>query len=155
MVSTLVPDELWEEVRLFLPAEPERRKGGRPKADSRTCLAGILFVLRSGCPWNSVPPELGSSGATCWRRLRHWEECGAWKNMFSVVQKHTREPLADGPLLESRDCSGLALPDIRVPCGGTTHMTAVEPPRMVTGATLGGVSEGGICPAPDTASGSV
>ena len=40
---------------------------------------GIVFVLRSGIPWELLPQELGCGcGMTCWRRLRDWQEAGIW-----------------------------------------------------------------------------
>lgn len=34
------------------------------------CLRGVLFVLRTGLPWEWMPQEVfGVSGVTCWRRL--------------------------------------------------------------------------------------
>jgi transposase len=42
-------------------------------------LTGILFVRRSGIPWELLPQELGcGSGMTCWRRLREWQATGLW-----------------------------------------------------------------------------
>ena len=36
----------------------------------RAALGGIIFVLRTGCPWRLLPRALGcGSGVTCWRRL--------------------------------------------------------------------------------------
>jgi transposase len=47
---------------------------------------GILFVLRSGIPWEMLPQELGcGSGMTCWR-LRAWQEAGIWQLIhFSLL----------------------------------------------------------------------
>jgi transposase len=43
-------------------------------------LNGILFVLRSGIPWEMLPQEMGcGSGMTCWRRLRDWQAAGIWR----------------------------------------------------------------------------
>src|SRR5205085_7332394 len=47
-------------VEPFLPTPPGRSKGGRPRVPDRACLTGILFVLRSGIPWQVLPQELGS-----------------------------------------------------------------------------------------------
>lgn len=48
----------------------------------RACLTGILFVMRSGIPWQMLPQELGGgSGMTCWRRLRDWQAEGVWDLM--------------------------------------------------------------------------
>ncbi len=77
MKRELVPDALWSRVAPLLPARPPRPKGGRPPCDDRACLRGILFVLRTGLPWEWLPQEVfGVSGVTCWRRLRDWAQAG-------------------------------------------------------------------------------
>jgi len=80
--SSLVPDALWEAIEPLLPHEPPKPKGGRPRLPDRAALAGIVFVLRTGCPWRLLPNELGcGSGTTCWRRLRDWQEAGVWQRL--------------------------------------------------------------------------
>src|SRR5439155_11311003 len=83
MAKPLVPDELWEVVRPMLP--PHRRRPGRrgrPPADDRAALGGILFVLKTGIPWEYLPQEMGcGSGMTCWRRLRDWHRAGVFKRL--------------------------------------------------------------------------
>ena len=52
----------------------------------RAALAGILFVLRSGIPWEMLPQEMGcGSGMTCWRRLRDWQKAGVWDRLHQVL----------------------------------------------------------------------
>ena len=79
MAKPLVSDKLWEEVEPLLPPTPLRPRGGRPRIPDRAVLTGIIFVLRTGTPWELLPPEMGcGSGMTCWRRLRDWQEAGVW-----------------------------------------------------------------------------
>src|SRR6187455_388817 len=80
MAAALLPDVLWDLVEPFLPIPSRRPQGGRPRVSDRACLTGIVFVLRSGIPWQMLPQELGcGSGMTCWRRLRDWQETGIWQ----------------------------------------------------------------------------
>jgi transposase len=52
----------------------------------RACLTGIVFVLKSGIPWEMLPQELGcGSGMTCWRRLRDWHEAGVWERLHQTL----------------------------------------------------------------------
>jgi transposase len=82
MAKELVTDELWEVVEALLPEEPPKPKGGRPRVDDRAALTGILFVLKSGIPWEMLPQEMGcGSGMTCWRRLKEWNEAGVWERL--------------------------------------------------------------------------
>ena len=86
MSTPLLPDGLWNLIQPLLPAVPFRPKGGRPRLSDRACLNGILFVLRSGIPWEMLPQELRcGSGMTCWRRLRDWQEAGIWQLIHLVL----------------------------------------------------------------------
>ena len=42
------------------PLLPPRVRTGRPRADDRKTLEGILFVLRSGCRWQDVLRRYGA-----------------------------------------------------------------------------------------------
>ena len=82
MAKPLISDELWQIIEPLLPAEPPKPKGGRPRLSNRAALSGIVFVLKTGIPWEMLPPEMGSgSGMTCWRRLRDWQEAGVWEQL--------------------------------------------------------------------------
>lgn len=86
MAKKLVSDELWEVVEPLLPPEPDKTDGGRPRMDNRTALTGIIFVLKSGIPWEMLPQEMGcGSGMTCWRRLTEWNEAGVWQELHQVL----------------------------------------------------------------------
>ena len=92
MAPPIVSDELWQIVEPLLPVEPPKPNGGRPRIPDRRCLAGILFVLRTGLPWEDLPQELGCGcGMTCWRRLRDWQEAGVWKRLQHELLNRLRD----------------------------------------------------------------
>ena len=86
MSKPLVSDELWEAIEPLLPVEPPKPQGGRPRVPDRATLTGIVFVLRSGIPWELLPQEMGcGSGVTCWRRLRDWQAAGVWDRLHRTL----------------------------------------------------------------------
>ena len=86
MARPLIPKALWAELAPLLPPPPPRPKGGRPRVPDRAALTGILFVLKSGIPWEMLPREMGcGSGMTCWRRLRDWQRAGVWALLHRIL----------------------------------------------------------------------
>src|SRR3954454_17144566 len=88
MAMPLLPDALWAKVEPLLPPPKPRRFRfpGRKPVDNRKALTGILFVLKTGIPWEDLPQELGcGSGMTCWRRLRDWHGAGVWEKVWRVL----------------------------------------------------------------------
>jgi transposase len=86
MAKPLLTDELWERIKRHIPPEPPKPKGGRPRVSDRACLTGILFVLKTGAPWEYLPREMGcGSGMTCWRRLRDWQTTGLWQKIWRAL----------------------------------------------------------------------
>jgi transposase len=79
-----VSDEQWEKIGALIPKRKRSPRGGRPPADNRTCLEGILWVLRSGARWRDLP-ERYPSPSTCWRRLVEWEGEGILVEIWQAV----------------------------------------------------------------------
>jgi transposase len=88
-------DRLWLRVGQLLPPQPPRPKGGRPRADDRSCFEAIVFVLRNGLRWRDLP-ERFPSAVTCWRRHTQWTADGIWEQLWRVVL----DELADAGLLD-------------------------------------------------------
>ena len=94
MSQRLIDDALWSRVAPLLPKPPRRRwkTMGRPRVPDRAALTGILFVLRSGIPWQMLPKEMGcGSGSTCWRRLVRWQRAGVWRRLHTVLLAELRQ----------------------------------------------------------------
>lgn len=86
----LLTDAQWEKIQPLLPKRPTRPQGGRPPANDRKVLEGILWILRSGARWQDLPDEFPHP-STCWRRLRNWEEQGIWLNIWRAFLSELNE----------------------------------------------------------------
>jgi transposase len=94
MKQERIADDLWRRIEPILPPEQPRPRGGRPRVPDRDALAGIMFVLRTGIAWEHLPQRFGcGSGMTCWRRLREWQQAGAWPKVRHVLEEglHTAD----------------------------------------------------------------
>ena len=86
-MAELVSDELWNRIEPLLPPlPPPSPKGGRPRVEHRPALAGIVFVLKTGIPWQALPTEMGcGSGSTCWRRFAAWTRLAVWSKLHALL----------------------------------------------------------------------
>jgi putative transposase len=55
-----LPDELWERIEPILAEGYPPAATGRPRADLRRVLDGIIYRLRSGVQWNQLPRCFGA-----------------------------------------------------------------------------------------------
>jgi transposase len=85
-MDTFVVYTLWNVIEPLIPNHPRSPKGGRRRVDDRLCFNGILFVLREGLRWQSLPTALGyGSGSTCWRRFQEWTAAGVWEHTHGLL----------------------------------------------------------------------
>jgi transposase len=94
MAKPVLDEDLWGLIEPLLPPPKRRRRRhpGRKPLGNRAALTGILFVLRTGIPWEYLPLEMGcGSGMTCWRRLRDWQRRGVWRKVHRVLLARLRE----------------------------------------------------------------
>jgi transposase len=59
MAKPLLSDELWEIIEPIPPKWTSSPKGGQPRLEDRKALIGVLFVLKTGIPWEDLPCEPG------------------------------------------------------------------------------------------------
>ncbi len=91
MAKPILDDELWAMIQPLLPSPKRRRKRypGRKPIGQREALSAILFVLKTGLPWEHLPQELGwGSGMTAWRRLHAWQKKGVWNKIHAALLAH-------------------------------------------------------------------
>lgn len=69
-------DAQWAVLEPLIPPVPRRPDGrGRPWRDPRDVVNGVLWVLRTGAPWNDLPSRYPPS-STCHRRFQTWVKDG-------------------------------------------------------------------------------
>jgi transposase len=85
-------NEQWDRLRPLLPAEKPRT--GRPNLDHRRIINGILWILRTGAPWEDLPARYGTRGTVSSRYYR-WRQAGIWDRILADLQAQAD---ADGRL---------------------------------------------------------
>jgi len=76
-------DDLWtiiEPILLDDAPPPPKEHGGRPRIDWRQAINGIIFRLRSGCPWNKLPERFGSD-----RSIHRWFQRWCRNGVFAKI----------------------------------------------------------------------
>jgi transposase len=63
--------------------KPRTKKGGRPPAEPRKLLDGMLYVLRTGCQWKMLPREY-YAGSTTHRYFQRWARQGVFRKMWQL-----------------------------------------------------------------------
>jgi transposase len=84
-------DVQWQIVDGILPGDRVRADGrGRPWSDRRMVLNGVLWILRTGAPWQDLPPRYGPY-QTVHRRFQNWVRSGALEKVLLAVAEHLQE----------------------------------------------------------------
>ncbi|MCP5004426.1 MAG: IS5 family transposase [Planctomycetes bacterium] len=82
-----------EEFAIMAPYLPAAKPLGRPrKTDLREVVNGILYVLRTGCPWNLLPKDFPPA-STVYGYFRQWLKDGIWASMHHALVMAMREHL--------------------------------------------------------------
>ena len=83
MEGHALSDAQWERLRPLLPPPPQGR--GRPRADDRRVVDGILWRLATGVPWRDLPARFGP-WRTVYSRFRRWQQAGVWERVLAALQ---------------------------------------------------------------------
>lgn len=85
-------NDQWERLKPLLP--PQKPRTGRPAADHRRILNGMLWIHRTGAPWRDLPERYGP-WQTVASRFYRWTEAGVWDRILTAL--HT-EAEAEGEI---------------------------------------------------------
>ena len=77
-------DAQWNRIKRLLP-NPKNR--GRPRANEREVINGILYVLSTGCRWEDLPHDIEASYQTCNRRLLEYQRRRVWQKILGELMK--------------------------------------------------------------------
>jgi transposase len=95
-----ITDEEWQRVAPLLPElRPRSELRGRPLANTRSVLNGVLWVMYSGATWSAMPRKYPSY-QTCHRRFKAWYESGVLKRVTEQLLGTASEELCS--LMEAR-----------------------------------------------------
>lgn len=84
-MATATPTDLTDrQWAVIAPLLPPRARTGRPRADDRKTLNGILWVLRTGARWADLPRRYGAP-STCHHRLTTWQARGVWERLWRAL----------------------------------------------------------------------
>ena len=85
-----VPDELWERLEPILLSHYPPAQTGRPRADLRRVVNGVVFRMRSGCQWNRLPERFGDD-ATAHRWFQRFVKDGVLEQLWAVLVRECGE----------------------------------------------------------------
>ncbi len=75
-------DQQWESIKDLLPGKVG--DPGRTAANNRLFVNAILFVLKTGIPWDDLPSRFGKPN-TVWKRFDRWCKRDVWKRLLVTL----------------------------------------------------------------------
>lgn len=74
-----------EQFALVEPVLPPHKATGRPRADDRNVLNGLLWKLSTGAPWRDIPERYGH-WQTVYERFTNWRQDGTWERIVTTLR---------------------------------------------------------------------
>ena len=91
---TDLTDAQWKLVEPMIP--PEKSGGRHREVGMREVLDGVLYLVRTGCAWRSMPHDLPN-----WNTVRHYYDRfrsdGTWEKVHDALRGRAREAAGRGP----------------------------------------------------------
>lgn len=79
-----VPDELWEIIQSILDELDPPASRGRKRIDQRAAMDGIIYQMRTGCPWNALPGQFGDDSSVH-RPFLRWVGLGVLDRVWAML----------------------------------------------------------------------
>ena len=81
-------DTQWKAIQEYLPGKAS--DPGRTAVDNRLFVNAVLFVLKTGIPWEDLPERYGKPN-TVWKRFDRWCAKGVWEQVFRALGEEELE----------------------------------------------------------------
>lgn len=86
-------DIQWNAIQELLPGKAS--DPGRTAVDNRLFVNAVLFVLKTGIPWEDLPERYGKPN-TVWKRFDRWCAKEVWEQVFRTLgEEELEEELAE------------------------------------------------------------
>jgi transposase len=79
-----IPDALWEKIEPPFSPFKRKRPGGSPPIPFRILLSGMLYRLKTGCPWSMIPEHYDSK-STVHEHYQRWVHAGIFAKALSII----------------------------------------------------------------------
>lgn len=98
MDDFMLTDEQWSAIEPLVPRSTART--GRPMADRRLMLEGMLFQLTTGCQWRHLPRDRFGPYPTVYHHFNRWRKLGVFDSVVKKLRRQADEAgLIDWSLL--------------------------------------------------------
>jgi transposase len=83
-----ISDADWDRIEHLLPGQ--RGQHGGVAKDNRLFIDAVLYVARTGIPWEDLPARFGKHNSV-WRRFDRWAQKGRWKAIVDALRDDDME----------------------------------------------------------------
>ena len=110
-MKRVLNERRWRRLLPHLP--PQKPARGRPAKDHRTVIEAILWVARTGAPWQDLPSDAGACWKTAAARFYRWTASGVWAKILAELQLEVAERgrvdrskhFVDGTVVRAHQCA--------------------------------------------------
>ena len=79
-----ISDEAYQRLEPLLSGKPG--DPGRNAQDNRRFINAVLWIARTGAPWEDLPERYGKHN-TAFQRFNRWAKKGRWQAIFETLQE--------------------------------------------------------------------
>jgi putative transposase len=79
-----IPDDVWPMIQTMLNEHDPAKPKGHRRVDLRRVLNGVIFRLRTGCPWHQLPARFGDE-STVPRHFQPWCHRGLLARSWALL----------------------------------------------------------------------